>query len=57
MDSATITSLRLAHAGFGGGDPQKILAMPADLVIDMLHFVQFQSDYETTVLELNRPKQ
>lgn len=55
MDRETITALRLAREGFGGGDPEKILEMPTDRVIEMIEFVQFQSDYENTVIELNRP--
>lgn len=55
MDRETLVALRLAREGFAGGEPSRILELPTDQVIEMLEFVQFQSDYETTVMELNRP--
>lgn len=51
-----LIALRLAKEGYAGGDPRQILEMPTDLVLTMLEHVQFQSDYETTIFELNKPK-
>jgi hypothetical protein len=51
-----LTALRLAREGFGGGDPGRILEMPTDQVLLMIEYVQFQNDYESTVIELNKAK-
>jgi len=54
MDSATLMSLRLAREGFGGGDPAKVMSMPTNTVFEAWEFVNFQSEYEETVREMNR---
>jgi hypothetical protein len=54
MDNATLMVLRLAREGFGGGDPERILAMPTNHVLDAWEFLDFQSRYEATTMELNR---
>jgi hypothetical protein len=54
MDGATLMVLRLAREGFGGGDPERILAMPTSLVLDAWEFLDFQSRYEATTIELNK---
>lgn len=46
-------ALRLASAGYGGGDPEKVLAMRADLVLAALQYEMFKQDYERRWLELN----
>lgn len=46
--------LRLAHQGFGGGDPERIENMPSDVVIDALEYLNFVSDYEETAMEINK---
>jgi hypothetical protein len=48
------TSLRLARAGYGGGDPEKIMAMRVDLVLAALEYEGFVSNYERTWVEINR---
>ena len=54
MDSATLMVLRLAREGFGGGDPERILSMPTNHVLDAWEFLDFQSRYEATTMELNK---
>ena len=49
-------SLRLAKEGFGGGDPQRIERMPADIVLDAWEYLKFANDYLETAQELNKPK-
>jgi len=44
----------LAKAGYGGGDPERILGMRADLVIAALQYESFVNDYERTYIEINR---
>jgi hypothetical protein len=48
--------LKLARAGYGGGDPEEILGMKADMVLAMLQWEQFNSDYEKKYYELNKEK-
>lgn len=46
--------LRLAREGFCGGDPERIEAMPSDMVLDAWEFMSFQTEYEETVMEMNK---
>ena len=55
MDGPTLMVLRLAREGFGGGDPERILSMPTNHVLDAWEFVNFQAEYEETTMELNKP--
>lgn len=41
-------ALRLARAGYWGGDPDKVLAAPARAVLAALNYEQFLGDYERT---------
>lgn len=54
MDAAKLMSLRLAREGFGSGDPERVMAMPTDVVFDAWEFINFQNEYEETAHELNR---
>ncbi len=54
MDFPRLLSLRLAREGYGGGDPEQVEAMPSDVVLDMWEFLNFQSEYEETAMEMNR---
>ena len=49
-------ALRLAKAGLWGGDPEKILKAPAEMVMAALHYEVFTADYERAVYDLNRAK-
>ncbi len=49
-------ALRLAREGYGGGDPERVLGMKADVVMAMVQYEKFRADYERTCLELNREK-
>ena len=54
MDGVRLMSLRLAHEGFGGGDPERIENMPTDVVLDAWEFINFQGEYQETVMEMNK---
>lgn len=47
-------ALRLAREGYGGGDPEKVLAMRADVVLAMVQYENFRGTYERTFFELNK---
>lgn len=47
-------AIRLAKAGYGGGDPQKVLEFPADIVLAILQYEQFQMDFEAAYISMNR---
>lgn len=49
-------ALRLARAGYGGGDPLKIMEWPSDVVVAALRYEDFVAKYERRFLELNRPE-
>lgn len=49
-----LIALRLAKAGYAGGDPERILKMRADIVIAALQYEGFIGDYEAAYIELNR---
>lgn len=54
MDDDSLIALRLAKEGVGALD--RILEMPADLVLDALEYAGFLADYQETMLQLNREK-
>lgn len=43
-DEAIFLALKLAKAGYMGGDPQKVLSADTNIVIDMIHFEGFEND-------------
>jgi len=47
-------AIRIAHAGFFGGDPGAVLEAPVDVVQSILDFENFSIDYEREYLELNK---
>jgi len=47
-------ALRLAKAGYAGGDPERVLKMRADVVIAAMQYEVFLGDYERAYIELNR---
>lgn len=50
-------ALRLARAGYGGGDPERVLKMRADIVMAAVQYETFVSDYEKKFMEINREGQ
>jgi hypothetical protein len=48
--------LRLAKAGYCGGDPEKVLQMKIGWVMAMLQYEKFVGDYENTYIEMNKGK-
>jgi hypothetical protein len=56
MDATRLTSLKLAKAGYGHGDPQSILGWPVDLAFDTLAYERFIEEYLETRNQLNAPK-
>jgi hypothetical protein len=47
-------ALRLAKAGYAGGDPERVLKMRADIVLAAIQYEKFVSDYENAFIELNK---
>lgn len=47
-------ALRLAGAGYCGGDPERVLAMRVDLVMAALQYELFKDDYQRAAIELSR---
>ena len=56
MDATRLTSLKLAKAGYGHGDPQSIRGWPVDLAFDTLAYERFIEEYLETRNQLNAPK-
>ena len=56
MDANRLTSIKLAKAGYGHGDPQAILEWPVDLAFDALAYERFVEEYLQTREQLNSPK-
>jgi hypothetical protein len=46
--------LRLAKAGYAQGDPEKVMQMSADVVMQIVHYENFVAEYEKQTIELNR---
>jgi len=46
--------MRLAKAGYYGGNPEAILQAPVTVVIGMLDYEGFIDDYENAYIELNK---
>jgi hypothetical protein len=44
----------VAKAGYYGGDPEKVLSARVDIVMDLIDYEAFTSDYEARYMELNR---
>jgi len=49
-----MVALRLAKAGYCGGDPSKVLEMRADLALAAIQYETFTRDYEAAFIELNK---
>lgn len=53
-DESLAIALRLAKAGYMGGDPQRVSGAPVDVVVSMLHYESFLGEYERTWVQMNR---
>lgn len=49
-----MVALALARAGYGGGDPEKILGMRADIVVAMTQYEEFKGKYEREYIRINK---
>lgn len=49
-------AMRLASSGWWGGDPEKVLSAPADLVMAAAQYEFFKAEYERTYMEMNKEK-
>lgn len=47
-------ALRLAKAGYFGGDPLQILRARADIVESIIEYEQFEADYQSEYIALNK---
>ena len=55
-DNIAFVSIRLAHAGYYSGDPQKVREAPVDVVQSILDYEDFRNNYEKKFIELNKQK-
>jgi hypothetical protein len=46
--------MRIAKAGYFGGDPNQVMRAPADIVESVLDYEAFESDYQNEYLALNK---
>ena len=53
-DTERQISLRVARAGYYGGNPAFVRQAPADDVLSILSYENFLNDYELTEHELNK---
>jgi len=51
-----MVALRLAKAGWWGGDPEKVKRAPADSVSKAMQYEGFLADFEEAFIELNKPE-
>jgi hypothetical protein len=49
-----VIALRLAKAGYAGGDPERVLKMRTDMVLGAIQYEAFINDYERAYIEINR---
>jgi hypothetical protein len=47
-------AISLAGEGYCGGDPEKVLAMRADIVVHAMNFEVFKKQFQDAFLELNK---
>lgn len=53
-DETLVVALRLAKAGYMGGDPRAVQGAPVDVVVSMLQYENFLGEYERTWIHMNR---
>lgn len=51
-----VIALRLAKAGYWGGDPEKVLEARVDMVMAAAGHETFLADYERAFIRLNRER-
>jgi hypothetical protein len=49
-----LITLRLAKAGYGGGDPERIAKMKVSTVLKLIQYEIFLKEYESKFMDLNR---
>ena len=49
-----MVALKLARQGYYGGDPERVLKAPTDMVLAAAEYEGFLADYEMAYYELNR---
>ena len=49
-------AMRLAKAGYCGGNPLRILELPVSIYASMMEYEFFEADYETEYIALNQPE-
>lgn len=47
-------ALKMAFAGWWGGDPEKVEEARADRVLEAIEYAGFASEYDRTMYELNK---
>ena len=49
-----MVALRLARQGYYGGDPERVLKAPSDMVLAAAEYEGFLHDYEIAYYDLNK---
>ena len=55
-DEITFLAIRLAKAGYFGGNPEAVMNGRVDIVEDVLAYEKFELDYEKAYIALNAPQ-
>ncbi len=53
-DDLTVIALKVAKAGYYGGNPETVMKAKASLVLSVLEYEHFLVDYENAEYELNK---
>lgn len=53
-DEALFIAVRLAKAGYYGGDPDAIMKAPAITVLRVIQYEEFERDYTEAARQLNK---
>ena len=52
-DEALFIALRLAKAGYYGGDPSKVLKAPIDIVLRTVEYEAFENNYNAALQKMS----
>jgi hypothetical protein len=52
-DEALFVAMKLAEAGYYGGDPEKVMQAPVNIVLGIISFRRFQMEWDSVYHALN----
>ena len=53
-DEIRFVAIRLAKAGYFGGDPAEVMAAPVDIVEAIVSYEIFEAEFERAYIDLNK---